>query len=159
MYSLELVITAVLAAAILGAFIGFFISQKTGASLENQRQMENQFKDMQQQQENYQQEVSEHFVETAELLNQLTNSYRDVHNHLAKGAQKLAGDHINTDLELLPDGNSTTKPVELNPENIAPPLDYAPHSPDQTDSSDKGLGSNNIKQKDLEDIAASEDRM
>ena len=135
MYSLEIVITAALVSGIIGAIIGYFISQVTGPSPESQRQMENQFKDMQQQQEAYQKEVADHFVETANLLNQLTHSYRDVHNHLAKGAQKLAGDHVNTELELLPESK---QPIEnLDEEDLTPPLDYAPKSPDQPGTLDK----------------------
>jgi uncharacterized protein len=41
----------------------------------------------------YQQEVAEHFQKTASLVNNLTESYREVHTHLATGAQTLAKDN------------------------------------------------------------------
>lgn|GEM_PF-3833563 len=40
--------------------------------------------------ESYQQHVGTHFQKTAELVNNLTESYRSVHEHLSEGAQNLA---------------------------------------------------------------------
>jgi uncharacterized membrane-anchored protein YhcB (DUF1043 family) len=41
--------------------------------------------------EGYQQEVSEHFVKTAELVNSMTRSYKAVYDHLEQGAHRLVG--------------------------------------------------------------------
>lgn len=126
MYSLELVITVALIAVVIGLIAGFFLAHRTAPSQRSQRQLESQVHEMQQQQESYQQEVSEHFVETGQLLNQLTNSYRDVHNHLAKGAQRLAGDTDTELLKLAPE--NADKEALIAEDSIAPPLDYAPKS-------------------------------
>lgn len=40
----------------------------------------------------YKQEVSDHFVRTAELVNELTNSYKAVYEHLEGGAYRLVGE-------------------------------------------------------------------
>lgn len=37
----------------------------------------------------YQEEVADHFVKTAELVNRLTDSYKEVFDHLRDGAGKL----------------------------------------------------------------------
>ena len=37
----------------------------------------------------FREEVNEHFVQTAELINQLTDSYKAVFDHLSDGAGKL----------------------------------------------------------------------
>lgn len=37
----------------------------------------------------FREEVNEHFVQTAELINQLTDSYKAVFDHLSEGADKL----------------------------------------------------------------------
>jgi uncharacterized protein len=37
----------------------------------------------------FREEVNEHFVQTAELINQLTDSYKAVFDHLSDGADKL----------------------------------------------------------------------
>ncbi len=39
--------------------------------------------------ERFREEVNEHFVQTAELINQLTDSYKAVFDHLSAGADKL----------------------------------------------------------------------
>ncbi len=41
----------------------------------------------------YQQQVGSHFQKTAELVNSLTESYQQVHEHLSQGAQNLAVNH------------------------------------------------------------------
>lgn len=126
MYSLELVITIALAAVVIGLVAGFFIAQRAAPSQRSQRKLESRMHEMQQQQEDYQQEVSEHFVETGQLLNQLTDSYRDVHNHLARGAQRLAGETATQLLQPVEKKEEDYQPVD--DEVILPPLDYAPKS-------------------------------
>jgi len=79
----------------------------------------------------YEDEVVEHFTETARLLNNLTETYRDVHNHLAQGAANLCQGDGPVSLELL---ESRRDPSEIPAHlaHIQPPLDYAPkHSPDE----------------------------
>ena len=39
--------------------------------------------------ERFREEVNEHFVQTAELINQLTDSYKAVFDHLSEGADRL----------------------------------------------------------------------
>lgn len=39
--------------------------------------------------ERFREEVNEHFIQTAELINQLTDSYKAVFDHLSEGAEKL----------------------------------------------------------------------
>ncbi|MEH6910931.1 MAG: DUF1043 family protein [Oceanicoccus sp.] len=116
MYPLELLIIVGISATIVGTVIGYLIAQKTGASNQTKAILEQQLEELQKQQQNYQNEVSDHFVETAQLFNQLTNSYRDVHNHLAGGAQKLAGESATNSLAALSD-ESQSALVTDNQEN------------------------------------------
>lgn len=44
--------------------------------------------------EAYRQEVADHFVKTAELVNQLTDSYKEVFDHLREGADQLVDEEI-----------------------------------------------------------------
>ncbi len=39
--------------------------------------------------EEFKEEVTDHFVETAQLINQLTDSYKAIFEHLSEGADKL----------------------------------------------------------------------
>lgn len=75
---------------------------------------------------NYQQDVTTHFSKTASLLGDLANSYRDVHNHLAQGAQQLCPSQLGARPILARLGDDDDKPALSVP--VAPPLDYAPRS-------------------------------
>jgi uncharacterized membrane-anchored protein YhcB (DUF1043 family) len=79
----------------------------------------------------YEDEVVEHFSDTAKLLNGLTESYRDVHNHLAKGAATLCQGEGPVLLDRLENGRESAEiPAQLA--DTQPPLDYAPKtSPDE----------------------------
>ena len=44
--------------------------------------------------EAYREEVADHFVKTAELVNQLTDSYKEVFDHLRDGAGNLVDEEI-----------------------------------------------------------------
>ena len=67
-----------------------------------------------------------HFSETSELINNLTQSYKDVHEHLADGALKLATADVSKRLIDAGDGNLTIGREEITaPE---PPRDWAPKS-------------------------------
>lgn len=89
---------------------------------------------------NYRQQVDHHFLRTAELVNNMTESYRKVHEHLSEGARDLCSESgrrlaAQASLDALPD--SKTGDREAN-EELEPPLDYAP-SAKGTLSEDYGL--------------------
>lgn len=54
------------------------------------RQLESEMASLQKEYSEYQVSVSNYFERTAILANQLTDSYRDMHDHLRKGAQTLS---------------------------------------------------------------------
>jgi uncharacterized membrane-anchored protein YhcB (DUF1043 family) len=82
----------------------------------------------------YEDEVVEHFTETATLLNNLTEQYRAVHNHLAKGASALCLGRGPVSLEQLGGAHDESEiPAYLA--DIRPPLDYAP----KTSPGEKGM--------------------
>lgn len=56
------------------------------------RRLKHQLKQAERTHLEYQRHVSDHFATTAELINQLTDSYRHVHSHLAQGAEILCDD-------------------------------------------------------------------
>ena len=123
MYTLSAVLTFTLAGIIAGTFIGIFFIQRKGEHSQRQAELEKQVLDMQKQQQEYQEEVSDHFQQTAQLLNQLTDSYKDVHTHLAKGANLLAGANTGASIKTLGNDNEAETTEEATP--LTPPLDYA----------------------------------
>ena len=72
----------------------------------------------------YEAEVTEHFAQTAQLLDRLTNDYRAVYRHLAIGAEKLSDGSVKLDAPVLTiDDQNDISSYMLD---VAPPLDYAP---------------------------------
>jgi uncharacterized membrane-anchored protein YhcB (DUF1043 family) len=53
--------------------------------------------------ESYRGEVGQHFLRTSELVQKMTESYRDVYEHLASGSQVLCQNPVNTPSLDLPD--------------------------------------------------------
>jgi uncharacterized membrane-anchored protein YhcB (DUF1043 family) len=91
----------------------------------------------------YQQEVSEHYVKTAKLVEDLTDSYRNVHNHLAEGAATLLSTRGAAPLmKTIPSREQIEAISELPGKGkVLPPLDYAPkQSPDEKGMLDESFG-------------------
>ena len=87
--------------------------------------------------DHHREEVDQHFLRTAELVNAMTQSYRQVHEHLADGARKLCSEEGRRlarakSMEPLPG------PAHGESAPMQPPLDYAP-SHKGTLSEDFGL--------------------
>ena len=131
MYSLTIVIVGAAAGLIIGLGLGLLLGQRTSTAGQKHREVERKLDQVLQDKKAYEDEVVEHFSQTAQLLNQLTGSYRDVHSHLAEGAEKLCMGNGPVALDQL---NRNADPAEI-PQHLAdiqPPLDYAPKtSPDE----------------------------
>lgn len=99
----------------------------------------------------YRDKVDDHFLHTAELVNDLTQSYRAVHEHLSTGALELCSEigHKRAAAKSL---DFTPGPGKDAP--VAPPLDYAPSATGGTLSEDFGL-----RQHKQEDGEATPDTM
>lgn len=138
-----------------GAGIGALLFVRLSPELRKNRDLQNHLYDKQDELKNYQLEVTQHFAETAKLLKQMAESYRDVHNHLAEGADKLAKDgHSRPIMQKLPEIDELTQ-TDSAPEDIAPPLDYAPKSTPydrSTLTEDYGLEKVDLEEKPI-DIA------
>lgn len=116
-----------------GAALGALISRMMLPSKQN-KSLENQLQASQEKLDSYQKEVSEHFEETSKLVQNLTQSYKDVHDHLAKGAGKLATAEVSE--KMLSAGNPQDNALEnqstLDENAYAPPKDWAPKTPGET---------------------------
>lgn len=132
-YSLNILIIAGVALFVLGLGLGLLIGRRTSPSARHQRETELKLDQVLQDKKAYEDEVVEHFTDTAKLLNNLTERYRDVHNHLAKGASSLCQGRGPVPLERLEDSEGSDIPGDLA--DIRPPLDYAPKS----SPSEKGM--------------------
>jgi len=125
-YSIDILLLAGIAILVAGAGIGALLARRLAPDTRRQRELERSLDQLLQQQKDYQQEVVEHFSDTARLLNKLAESYRDVHNHLASGAGNLCDDRTGTILGRLPDAPATETVAEPDLSAVQAPLDYAP---------------------------------
>jgi uncharacterized membrane-anchored protein YhcB (DUF1043 family) len=96
------------------------------------KQLETRLQELGEEHENYKSSVHSHFNNTARLLNDMTESYRNVYQHMATGARTLCPDYISSQLNLsteakaLLDSDSTGANSGTIGFNVtAPPLDYA----------------------------------
>lgn len=111
------------AGALVGALVLYFLLPARRQYGRLMRERNEAQKDLAQ----YRAEVDQHFVQTAELVNRLTDSYRQVHEHLSHGARDLCSESgrrmaADASLNALPDDESL---YEDSP-GRGQPLDYAP---------------------------------
>lgn len=122
-----------------GILCGALVFQLLSGSKTRNGKLEGQLEDLQNEFRDYQERVGDHFTTTAHLINKLTDTYKDVHEHMANGAESLCDDEevrnrLSDSLlgsnallsgKISKRRNERTKPVEQ-------PKDYAPkNSPDE----------------------------
>lgn len=127
MFSITEASIIAIAALAVGAALGYFAYQYLHPVPRRNRELEQQLHALQEASKDHRYEVNAHFNKTAELLDQLANSYREVHNHLARGAVELCDAGAVRVLRPLPDQSSVLQ--EEQPIIIEPPRDYALKSP------------------------------
>jgi uncharacterized protein len=112
----------------LGIGIGIAVGRNTSPGSQRHRDSERKLDQVLQDKKTYEDEVVEHFSDTARMLNNLTESYRELHNQLANGAAKLCDEKGPVSLGRLE--NASEIPAQLA--SVQQPLDYAPKtSPDE----------------------------
>ncbi len=143
MFSLEAVIMISAIVFCVGGLLGAFISRNLFPP-EQQKMLEENLQASRQELDHYQRDVAEHFAETAKLVQNLTQSYKDVHDHLSSGALQLTSPEITQQVLAAGDkalGSSALD--EFDAQQVEPPKDWAPKVPGQagTLSEDYGLES------------------
>ncbi|UTW03867.1 YhcB family protein [Amphritea atlantica] len=133
-----------------GTLIGYLMGRSGDTS--SQQKLVDQLNEAQRDLSDYKEKVNGHFETTAELVNNLTESYKQVHQHLAQGSETLCmGEHAPAQLssqpqpaisepvketaaedkEPIPMVTEQTDTVTEEPEVVEPPRDYAIKSPDE----------------------------
>lgn len=122
----ELLIIAI-ACLGLGLVMGVLLTRLFSAPARQRRHLAEELKNNRQTSATYQHEITEHFVKTADLVENLTASYAELHQHLATSATKLANPETGRRL-----AEAGSKQLELIlPETavtggLQAPKDYAP---------------------------------
>jgi uncharacterized membrane-anchored protein YhcB (DUF1043 family) len=122
-----------------GLIIGFILARSLHPQARERKELEEQLRQSQGQLENYQQEVTAHFVKTSELINNLSHSYRDVHEHLATSAMHLTNLEISRQLIDAGFGSHENNSNLISGDTPEPPKDYAPKVPGGVLSEEYGL--------------------
>jgi len=146
--SIEMIIIAVVA-LVIGIIIGTIINRTVSPQASKSRALESRLQDSEQKLTEYQQEVTEHFADTAKLVNNLTQSYKDVHEHLANNALRLANVDISRQLLSSSPEDGTNNEEPTGEELPEPPKDWAPKTPDEAGTLREDYG--------LQDEAAPQD--
>lgn len=127
----------------IGAVIGYLMGRSGETDTSAQDALTKQLNDARQELKDYKEEVNSHFAQTADLVNNLTESYREVHQHLASSSQQLCGDAVA--VQRLETAAKPELPQEAEKEAEAPvvtdavasdnvpepPRDYAPKKADE----------------------------
>lgn len=135
MYSSQEVWLIAVAALLVGAAVGYFLHRYLRPGAAPQQTTQTQLHNLQEEYRQYRQAVTHHFGKTADLVGQLAHAYRDVHNHLARGAQDLCDDPAAVALKTLPEDALIVAPQKQQGTLIEPPRDYAPRA----GNGDKGV--------------------
>jgi len=124
-----------------GVVVGFLVARllPNAAPSSTQRQLD----DIQERFDSYQNEVVTHFNSTAALVKKLTQSYQEVQDHLADGANRLALDEL-TRQRLLAALHSDAAQGQRDrltpPRDTEVPRDYAPKAPNSPGMLDESYG-------------------
>ncbi len=109
-----------------GLLIGAAAAGRLGGGPARVRELEEQLRRLRERDREYRESVSEHFNTTAELVTKMTDSYKDVYQHLAGGAQSLCSTEVASRLLPANSGNVfENKPADEPEPGVLPPKDYA----------------------------------
>ena len=80
-------------AFLLGTVIGCILTYTIVGRNNRTHQLQVELNELTEDFRGYRDQVTNHFMRTSELVQEMTHSYRSVYEHLAKGAQHLCGDN------------------------------------------------------------------
>ena len=144
----------------IGVVVGVVVASRISSSPSRVRELESQIRKLKETHTEYKDSVSDHFSMTAELIQHMTESYREVYQHLASGAQDLCSNEVAN--KLLPADSDAVFDTHGNQDEalseLTPPRDYAAkQSPDQKGALSEDFGIEKAKVSD-DDTAESEVR-
>ncbi len=141
MYSASILWISSSFSLLLGLLIGVMAAKNLSSQAQKTKELENKLSAAEKSLAQYREQVVDHFSKTSDLVNKLTDTYKEVHDHLRISAVQLCNDEFSRHLlSILPpksasrSSNSTARTAPDHSTHIEPPKDYAP----KTDPSAKG---------------------
>ncbi|MCO1333711.1 DUF1043 family protein [Microbulbifer sp. OS29] len=110
----------------LGAFLAF-LAVRGRTSVERSEELEQRLREANNKIEDFQLQVNEHFDQTSQLVHNLTESYKEVHEYLSNSALRLSSQDIGR--QMLKAGSGKLKDNDEKLQDIEPPRDWAPREP------------------------------
>lgn len=131
----------------IGIVAGVVFASRLNTSPSRVQELENQIRTLKDSNNEYRHSVSDHFSMTAELVQHMTESYKEVYQHIASGAQDLCNTEVAS--KLLPtesDAVFDATAQETESTGLIPPKDYAVKaSPDQVGALSEDFGIDKAK--------------
>ena len=138
----------------IGIVVGVLFASYLKSSPSRTKALESQIKSLKESHGEYRDSVSDDFSMTAELVQHMTESYKEVYQHLASGAQDLCNTEVAS--KLLPtesDAVFEATSQEEEAKGLIPPKDYAAkQSPDQIGALSEDFGIEKTKSVTDEEI-------
>lgn len=133
-----------LACLLVGLVVGSLLTRTLAPQEKKRRELETKLRRAEDEHKAYQQQVTEHFLKTSGMLRDMTQSYRNLGEHLASGAMVLATSEVSREVldassPKLSDKSAGTGAL-LSATNAEPPKDYAPSVPGGVLSENYGFG-------------------
>ncbi len=121
-------LTIALASLAVGLVIGTIAGRILSGATRQRRTLTEELRQKDDELKTYQHQVTEHFITTSELVNNLTHSYKEVHQHLAASAMTLTNPEISNKLLEAGSGNLGISHVidDSSAASPQPPKDYTP---------------------------------
>ena len=142
-------------AFILGALAGRAISRNNSSDGTSMRDMEKKLADGQESLKRYQQAVTEHFITLSHHTTNMAQSYRDIHEHLATSALRLASAEVSQQILKGAGIDPSLSDIEASAYSddggIEAPKDYAPKVPGGVLSEAYGLTDSIDDQAELDE--------
>jgi uncharacterized membrane-anchored protein YhcB (DUF1043 family) len=109
---------------VIGGMAGFYFAKMDDFSRKQKKSLEEKLQKTEQELITYKDQVTDHFKQTATLINNMTESYQKVHEHLAQGVVQLCSNAIEVEkLQVSPNQlltESKDQPVTESAESEAP---------------------------------------
>ncbi|MCK7595918.1 DUF1043 family protein [Microbulbifer sp. CAU 1566] len=125
MHSTSILILVGVVGLALGALLAF-LATRSRQNIDRTQELELRLKEANTKLEDFQLQVNEHFDQTAQLVHNLTQSYRDVHEYLANSAMRLSSQDIGRQMLEAGSGQLSDNDDNLR---VLPPRDWAPKEP------------------------------
>ncbi|WGL17966.1 DUF1043 family protein [Microbulbifer bruguierae] len=125
MHSTSVLILVGVIGLALGAILAF-VATRSRQNSDRSQELELRLREANAQLEDFQLQVNEHFDQTSQLVHNLTQSYKEVHEYLANSAMRLSSQDIGRQMLEAGSGNLNESAENLS---VLPPRDWAPKEP------------------------------